>query len=55
MEYTGHEQIITFDYSNQQLLGKFSSTIDIQMDKDFNLNLDLNQISLFDKDTRGRI
>ena len=55
VEYTGHEQIITFDYSNQQLLGKFSSTIDIQMDKDFNLNLDLNQISLFDKDTRGRI
>jgi multiple sugar transport system ATP-binding protein len=55
VEYTGHEQIITFDYLNQQLLGKFSSVIDIQMDKDFNLNLDLNQISLFDKETRGRI
>ena len=55
VEYIGHEQIITFDYSNQQFLGKFSSTIDIQMDKNFNLNLDLNQISLFDKDTRGRI
>ena len=55
VEYTGHEQIITFNFSEQQFLGKFSSTIDIQMDKDLKLNIDLNQVSLFDKDTQNRI
>ena len=55
VEYTGHEQIITFNYSGQQFLGKFSSTIDINMDKDFKLNIDLNQISLFDKNSKKRI
>ena len=49
VEYTGHEQIITFNFSEQQFLGKFTSTIDIQMDKDLKLNIDLNQVSLFDK------
>ena len=42
-EYIGHEQIITFDFSGQQLLGKFSSTLDI------------NQISLFDASTEERL
>jgi len=55
VEYTGHEQIITFNFSEQQFLGKFTSTIDIQMDKDLKLNIDLNQVSLFDKDTQNRI
>ncbi|MDA7573079.1 ABC transporter ATP-binding protein [Candidatus Pelagibacter sp.] len=55
VEYIGHEQIITFNFSEQQFLGKFSSTIDIQMDKDLKLNVDLNQISLFDKETQNRI
>ena len=55
VEYTGHEQIITFNFSEQQFLGKFSSTLDIQMDKDLKLNIDINQISLFDKDTQNRI
>ena len=55
VEYTGHEQIITFKYSNQQLLGKFSSTINIEMDKEFKLNLDISQISLFDGKTEERI
>jgi len=54
-EYTGHEQIITFNFSGQQLLGKFSSTIDIDMSKDFKLHLDTNQISLFDAKTEDRI
>jgi len=55
VEYTGHEQIITFEYCNQQLLGKFSSTINIDMDKKFKLNLDISQISLFDGKTEERI
>ena len=55
VEYTGHEQIITFNFSEQQFLGKFTSTIDIQMDKDLKLYIDLNQISLFDRDTENRI
>ena len=55
IEYTGHEQIITFNFSGQQFLGKFSSTIDIQMDKELDLYIDLNQISLFDKNTQNRI
>ena len=47
--------IVTFNYSEQQLLGKFSSTIDIDMDKDLKLYIDLNQFSLFDKNTKERL
>ena len=54
-EYIGHEQIITFDFSEQQLLGKFSSTIDIDINKEFNLNIDINQLSVFDTLTEERI
>ena len=54
-EYIGHEQIITFDFSGQQLLGKFSSTIDIDINKEFKLNIDINQFSVFDTLTKERI
>ena len=54
-EYIGHEQIITFNFSGQQLLGKFSSTIDISIDKEFKLYMDINQISLYDASTKERI
>ena len=54
-EYIGHEQIITFDFSEQQLLGKFSSTIDIDINKEFKLNIDINQLSVFDTLTEERI
>ena len=54
-EYIGHEQIITFDFSGQQLLGKFSSTIDIDINKEFKLYIDINQISVFDALTEERI
>ena len=54
-EYIGHEQIITFDFSGQQLLGKFSSTIDIDINKEFKLHIDINQLSLFDSLTEERI
>jgi len=54
-EYIGHEQIITFNYSNQEILAKFASTIKIETNKEINLFLDLNQISLFDKNTKNRI
>jgi multiple sugar transport system ATP-binding protein len=55
LEYTGHEQIVTFDYFGQQVLGKFASTFDIEINKDLKLNIDTSQISLFDKDTQKRI
>jgi len=55
VEYIGYEQIITFNYFEQQLIGKFPSTIDIDMDKNLELFIDLNQISLFDKNTKERI
>ena len=54
-EYIGHEQIITFNFLGQQLLGKFSSTIDISIDQEFKLFMDINQISLFDASTEERI
>jgi multiple sugar transport system ATP-binding protein len=54
-EYIGHEQIITFDFSGQQLLGKFSSTINIDINKEFKLNIDINQLSVFDTLTEERI
>jgi multiple sugar transport system ATP-binding protein len=54
-EYIGHEQIITFNYYHQELVGKFSSSIDIAMEKDFNLFFDLDQISIFDKKTGERL
>ena len=54
-EYIGHEQIITYNFYDQQLLGKFSSTYDIEMNKDYKLFLDINHISLFDKVSKERI
>ena len=54
-EYVGHEQIITFNYCDQQLLGKFSSTINIIINKEYKLNLDTNKISLFDEVTEERL
>ena len=55
LEYTGHEQIVTFDYFGQQVLGKFASTLDININNDLKLNIDMSQISLFDKHTKNRI
>ena len=54
-EYIGHEQIVTFNYSNQDLLAKFASTIKIEMNKEASLFFDLNQISLFDRNSERRI
>jgi len=54
-EYIGHEQIITFNFNNQEILGKFSSSIDIPSNKEINLFFDLSQISLFDQKTEERI
>ena len=54
-EYIGHEQIITFDYSNQELLAKFPSTIKIELIKEMRLYFNLAQISLFDKNSKERI
>ena len=55
LEYTGHEQIVTFNYFGQQVLGKFASTLDININNDLKLNIDMSQISLFDKHTKNRI
>ena len=54
-EYIGHEQIITFNYSNQEILAKFPSTVKIEINKEINLYFDLTQISLFDKNSKERI
>ena len=54
-EYIGHEQIVTFNYSNQETLAKFASTIKIDLNKEINLYFDLSQISLFDRNTERRI
>ena len=54
-EYIGHEQIMTFDYANQEILAKFPSTIKIELSKEAQLYFDLNQISLFDAQTKERI
>ena len=54
-EYIGHEQIITFSYLGQELLGKFTSSIDVEIEKEMTLFIDLNNISIFDKDTKQRI
>ena len=54
-EYIGHEQIMTFDYANQEILAKFPSTIKIELAKETKLYLDLTQTSLFDAKTEERI
>jgi multiple sugar transport system ATP-binding protein len=54
-EYIGHEQIMTFDYANQEILAKFPSTIKIELTKNTKLYCDLTQISLFDAQTEERI
>jgi multiple sugar transport system ATP-binding protein len=54
-EYIGHEQIITFNYYNQEVLAKFPSTTKIEINKEIKLYFDLSQISLFDKNSKERI
>ncbi len=54
-EYIGHEQIMTFNFANQEVLAKFPSTIKIELSKDTNLYFDLTQVSLFDEQTEERI
>jgi len=54
-EYIGHEQIMTFNYSDQELLAKFPSTIRIELNKETKLYFDLTQISLFDANSEDRI
>ena len=54
-EYIGHEQIMTFDYANQEILAKFPSTIKIELAKETKLFFDLTQTSLFDAQTEERI
>ena len=54
-EYIGHEQIITFNCFEQELLGKFPSSNNIVMNKEVNLFFDLDQISIFDKKTEKRV
>ena len=54
-EYIGHEQIMTFDYANQEVLAKFPSTIKIDLAKETKLYFDLTQASLFDAQTEERI
>ncbi len=54
-EYIGHEQIMTFDYANQEILAKFPSIIKIELTKETKLYFDLTQTSLFDAQTEERI
>ena len=54
-EYIGHEQIMTFDYDNQEILAKFPSTIKTELSKETKLYFDLTQVSLFDSTTEERI
>ena len=54
-EYSGHEQIVTLDYSNQEILAKFSSTIKIELEKGMKLYVDLKRTSLFDFNTKERL
>ena len=54
-EYIGHEQIMTFNFANQELLAKFPSTFKIELNKETKLYFDLTQISLFDANSKERI
>ena len=54
-EYVGHEQIITFNYLGQEILGKFSSSAEIEINKIMKLFIDMNSVSIFDSDTKIRI
>ena len=54
-EYIGHEQIMTFDYNNQEILAKFPSIIKTELSKETKLYFDLTQVSLFDAKTEERI
>ncbi len=54
-EYIGHEQIMTFNFENQEVLAKFPSTVKIDLSKNTKLFFDLTQISLFEAKTEERI
>ena len=54
-EYIGHEQIMTFNLANQELLAKFPSVIKIELNNETKLYFDLTQVSLFDANTQERL
>jgi multiple sugar transport system ATP-binding protein len=54
-EYIGHEQIMTFNLANQELLAKFPSIIKIELNNETKLYFDLTQVSLFDANTQERL
>ena len=54
-EYIGHEQIMTFNFANQELLAKFPSTIKIDLNEETKLYFDLSQVSFFDAKSEERI
>jgi multiple sugar transport system ATP-binding protein len=54
-EYIGHEQIVTFNFSNQEILAKFPSIINVELNKETKLYVDLTQVSLFDSKNEERI
>ena len=54
-EYIGHEQIVTLNYSSQEILAKFPSTIKIELEKEMKLYFDLKHTSLFDFNTKERL
>jgi multiple sugar transport system ATP-binding protein len=51
-EYVGHEQIVTFNYQGQEILGKFSSSIKVESGKEITLYIDLNNICFFDEEKK---
>ena len=54
-EYIGHEQIMTFNLANQELLAKFPSIIKIELNNETKLYFDLTQVSLFDANSQERL
>ena len=48
-EYVGHEQIITFNFKDQEILGKFPSTVNFEIKKEITLYIDLNKVCFFDE------
>ena len=55
IETTGFDKNVTFDFSNTEIIGRFTPNSGVVLNKEINVYFDLTQISIFDKQTELRL
>ena len=55
IETTGFDKNVTFNFSNSEIIGRFSPNSGVELNKKHDVYFNLSQISLFDDKTEIRI